>query len=133
MLKTILIMTSHFLYKELTSLAIEAFYSVYNEMGHGFLEKVYQEAMLIELKDLGLDVKGNVPIKVYYKERLIGRYFADIILESRIVLELKTSSKLQAAHEFQVLNYLKATELEIGMLFNFGVKPDFKRLIFTNH
>tara|TARA_R110002050_G_scaffold104106_1_gene213463 strand:- start:1099 stop:1479 length:381 start_codon:yes stop_codon:yes gene_type:complete len=126
-------MTSHFLYKELTSLAIEAFYSVYNEMGHGFLEKVYQEAMLIELKDLGLDVKGNVPIKVYYKERLIGRYFADIILESRIVLELKTSSKLQAAHEFQVLNYLKATELEIGMLFNFGVKPDFKRLIFTNH
>lgn len=120
------------LHKDITDKVIKAFYNVYNTLGYGFLEKVYENAMLIELRKLGLNVHTQVPIKVYYDELLVGQYFADMIVEEKIIVELKAAKDLCEEHEFQLINYLKATELEIGLLMNFGKTPQFKRKIFTN-
>jgi GxxExxY protein len=119
-------------HQNITELIIKAFYNVYNSLGYGFLEKVYENAMMIELRKLGLNVQRQVPIKVFYEEQLVGEYFADIIVEENIIVELKAAENLCEAHEFQLINYLKATELEIGLLLNFGKKPQFRRKIFTN-
>lgn len=120
------------LHKEISDKIIKAFYNVYNSLGYGFLEKVYENAMMIELRKLGLTVQRQVPIKVFYEEQLVGEYFADIIVEGNIIVELKATENLCETHEFQLINYLKATELEIGLLLNFGKKPQFRRKIFTN-
>jgi GxxExxY protein len=120
------------LHKDITDKIIKAYYNVYNSLGYGFLEKVYENAMLIELRKLGLNVQKQVPIKVFYDEQLVGQYFADIIVEETIIVELKATEGLREEHEFQLINYLKATELEIGLLMNFGKTPQFKRKIFTN-
>jgi len=120
------------LHKETSDKIIKAFYNVYNSLGYGFLEKVYENAMIIELRKLGLNVQRQLPIKVFYEEQLVGEYFADIIVEGNIIVELKAAENLCDAHEFQLINYLKATELEIGLLLNFGKKPQFRRKIFTN-
>ena len=120
------------LHKEISDKIIKAFYNVYNSLGNGFLEKVYENAMMIELRKLGLNVQRQVPIKVFYEEQLVGEYFSDIIVEENIIVELKAAENLCDAHEFQLINYLKATELEIGLLLNFGKKPQFRRKIFTN-
>jgi len=120
------------LHKDITDKIIKAYYNVYNSLGYGFLEKVYENAMLIELRKLGLNVQKQVPIKVFYDEQLVGQYFADIIVEETIIVELKAAEGLREEHEFQLINYLKATELEIGLLMNFGKTPLFKRKIFTN-
>jgi GxxExxY protein len=120
------------LHRDITNKIIKAFYNVYNSLGYGFLEKVYENAMLIELRKLGLNVQKQVPIKVFYDEQLVGQYFADIIVEETIIVELKAAEGLREEHEFQLINYLKATELEIGLLMNFGKTPLFKRKIFTN-
>lgn len=120
------------LHKEISDKIIKAFYNVYNSLGYGFLEKVYENAMMIELRKLGLNAQRQVPIKVFYEEQLVGEYFADIIVEESIIVELKAAENLCEAHEFQLINYLKATELEIGLLLNFGKKPQFRRKIFTN-
>lgn len=120
------------LHKEISDKIIKAFYNVYNSLGYGFLEKVYENSMMIELRKLGLTVQRQVPIKVFYEEQLVGEYFADIIVEGNIIVELKATENLCEAHEFQLINYLKATELEIGLLLNFGKKPQFRRKIFTN-
>jgi GxxExxY protein len=119
-------------HQNITELIIKAFYNVYNSLGYGFLEKVYENAMMIELRNLGLNVQRQLPIKVFYEEQLVGEYFADIIVEGHIIVELKAAENLCDAHEFQLINYLKATELEIGLLLNFGKKPQFRRKIFTN-
>ena len=121
-----------FLHKELSNKIIKAFYNVYNTLGYGFLEKVYENALLIELKQLGLECEKQKPIKVNYNNIIVGEYFADIIVENRIILELKVAENICEEHEFQLINYLKATEIEIGLLLNFGKKPEFKRKIFTN-
>ena len=120
------------LHKDITDKIIKAYYNVYNSLGYGFLEKVYENAMLIELRKLGLNVQKQVPIKVFYDEQLVGQYFADIIVEETIIVELKAAEGLCEEHEFQLINYLKATELEISLLINFGKTPQFKRKIFTN-
>ena len=120
------------LHKEISDKIIKAFYNVYNSLGYGFLEKVYENAMMIELRKLGLTVQRQVPIKVFYEEQLVGEYFADIIVEGNIIVELKATENLCETHEFQLINCLKATELEIGLLLNFGKKPQFRRKIFTN-
>ena len=120
------------LHKEISDKIIKAFYNVYNSLGYGFLEKVYENAMMIELRKLGLTVQRQVPIKVFYEEQLVGEYFADIIVEGNIIVELKATENLCETHEFQLINYLKATELEIGLLLNFGKKPQFRRKIFKN-
>ncbi|GGP04332.1 hypothetical protein GCM10010992_16040 [Cloacibacterium rupense] len=121
-----------FKHSEITEIIIKSFYKVYNKLGYGFLEKVYENAMYIELKNEGLFVEKQKPIKVYYNKTEVGNYFADLVVNECIIVELKASESLCEEHEFQLINYLKATEIEIGLLLNFGKKPDFKRKIFTN-
>lgn len=123
---------SNLLHKDLTDAIIKVYYSVYNELGYGFLEKVYQNAFYHELKNQGFDVVAQQQIKVYYKEKLVGEYFADLIVQDVIIIELKAAEVLVQENELQLLNYLRATDKEIGLLFNFGKKPEFKRKIFTN-
>ncbi|MEW6209343.1 MAG: GxxExxY protein [Acidobacteriota bacterium] len=118
--------------EDLTRRIIKAFYKVYNTLGYGFLEKVYENALLIELKNMGLAARHQQPIKVYYGEEIVGEYFADIVVEEVVILELKAADAICKEHEAQLLNYLKATEIEIGLLLNFGPKPEFRRKIFTN-
>ena len=120
------------LYEDKTELIIKAFYKVYNTLGYGFLEKVYHNAMLIELDENGLDVKSQYPIKVFYEGNMVGEYYADIIVDDCIIIENKVADILKEEHEFQLINYLKATEIEVGLLLNFGKKPSFKRKYFTN-
>ena len=120
------------MYEDKSDKVINAFYKVYNRLGYGFLEKVYQNALLIELQSMGFDVKSQYPIKVYYEEYEVGEYYADILVDDCIIIENKAMEALREEHECQLINYLKATDIEIGLLFNFGKKPDFKRKIFTN-
>jgi GxxExxY protein len=121
-----------YLYKDLTSSIISCFYKVYNELGYGFLEKVYENALKIELESKGLFVEKQKPIAVYYNEYLVGEYFADLIVENKVILELKAAESLCEENEFQLINYLKATNIEVGLLLNFGKKPQISRKIFTN-
>ncbi|MEO0042436.1 MAG: hypothetical protein RL329_1884 [Bacteroidota bacterium] len=120
-------------HKDLTDKIIRAFYKVYNELGHGFLERVYQNAMIVALKSEGLDVVPQKPIKVYYQEHLVGDYFADIMVNDTIIVELKAATMLVEAHQNQLRNYLKASGMEIGLLMNFGEVPTFKRLTWFNN
>ncbi|MDH5507505.1 MAG: GxxExxY protein [Anaerolineae bacterium] len=116
----------------LTEQIISAFYNVYNELGYGFLEKVYENAMAIELQQAGLKSVQQSPIRVYYAGQLVGDYYADIIVSDLIIVELKAIKTLTAQHEAQLLNYLKATTYETGLLLNFGPKPQIKRRAFEN-
>ena len=117
-------------YEDITRLIIGSFYNVYNTLGPGFLEKVYENALLIELKGQGLAVDSQYPINVYYKEICVGEYVADIIVEDRIVCEVKAIRKLRPEHEAQLLNYLKATRIKLGLLLNFGPEPKVVRRIY---
>ena len=120
------------LHSETTDLILKAYFNVYNTLGYGFLEKVYENALLIELKSMGLKAQRQVPVKVYYQEQMVGDYYADIIVEDQIIIELKAAEALCEEHEFQLINYLKATNIEVGLLLNFGKKPQFSRKVFTN-
>jgi len=124
---------SVYLHQELSSNIISSFYKVYNTLGFGFLEKVYENALLFELTKAGLFVEKQKPIKVYYEDKLVGEYFADLMVENKIILELKAVESLIEEHELQLINYLKATDIELGLLLNFGKKPEIKRKIFTNN
>jgi GxxExxY protein len=119
-------------YEKLTERVIGIFYEVYNELGFGFLESVYREAMLLALRQAGLQVAKEVPIDVYFRGQLIGKFFVDLWVEAVLLLELKSCRCLDSAHEAQLLNELRATDAEVGLLLNFGPKPDFKRLVFDN-
>ena len=121
------------LYKEKTESIIAGFYKVYNSLGYGFLEKVYENALRIELKNSGHSVQTQFPITVYYENHNVGNYFADLLIDDKIILEIKTVETLKDEHECQLINYLKATEYEIGLLLNFGKKPEIKRKIYTNN
>ena len=118
-------------HRYLTRQIIRCFYAVYNELGTGFLETVYENSFAIALEELGLQIEKQKPIPVHFRNRLVGEFRADLIIEDKVILELKAVSNLQTAHEAQLLNYLKATNREIGLLFNFGDKPEFKRMIFN--
>ena len=120
------------LYEDKTKKIIKAFYKVYNTLGYGFLEKVYQRALLIELREMGFNCKEEAPVKVYYEGINVGDYRADIIVDDCVIIENKAAESLCEANEFQLINYLKATEIEVGLLLNFGKKPEFRRKIFTN-
>ena len=120
------------IYQETTDKILCAFYRVYNILGFGFLEKVYENAMGIELLNMGLNVRQQQIIPVYYEGSLVGEYFADVVVNDQIILELKTAEALRNEHFAQLINYLKATRIELGFLLNFGRKPEFKRMIFTN-
>lgn len=118
-------------HSSLTSPIIKAFYKVYNSLGYGFLEKVYHNALRVELQRKGLNVRSLYPIKVYYESRLVGDYIADLVVDEKVILELKAMEWLHEQHEHQLINYLKATEMEVGLLLNFGPEPQFKRKILT--
>lgn len=120
------------LHKDITDKIIKAFYRVYNELGFGFLEKVYQNALFLELIELGLFCEKQKQIKLYYKGKIVGEYFADVIANNQVIIELKAAEALIEEHELQLVNYLKATEIEVGILLNFGKSPEFKRKFFTN-
>ena len=119
-------------YSDLTKKIIGCFYNVYHSLGYGFLEKVYENSFAIELKQNGLFTVQQMPIKVSYKDNPVGDYFADLVVENKIILELKAQETLALENEAQLLNYLKATEYEVGLLLNFGKKPEIKRRIFSN-
>ena len=119
------------LHKELTEEVINAFYDVYNELGYGFLESVYLNALAQELTTRGFQVEVQKGIQVFYLKRLVGQYFADILFENAVIIEVKATETLCEAHEFQLVNYLKATETEVGLLLNFGKKPECKRKVFS--
>ena len=120
------------LYKEKTDKIIKAFYKVYNKLSYGFLERVYQNALLIELRKMGFVCESEKPVKVYYEGELVGDYRADIVVDHCIIIENKAAVSLCEDHEYQLINYLKATEIEVGLLLNFGKTPEFKRKIFSN-
>ena len=116
----------------LTSKIIRAYYTVYNTLGFGFLEKVYENAMILELQKMKIHGKRQVPLKVFYNGNMVGDYYADIIVEDRVIIELKAAEALREEHEAQLLNYLRATSIEYGLLLNFGKRPQIKRKIWTN-
>lgn len=120
------------LHGSITDSILKVYYEVYNELGAGFLEKVYQNAMYFELIARGYKVEAQKQIKVYFKKQLIGDYFADLLVENKVIVELKACELLMNVHVAQTMNYLKATEIEVGLLLNFGEEPEFKRFIYTN-
>ncbi len=119
-------------HNNLTEKIIGAFFTVYNALGYGFLEKVYENALALELRKQGFQVEQQKPITVYYDNRPVGQYFADIIVNDVVILELKAVHQLLKEHEAQLLNYLKATAFEVGLLLNFGPKATFKRKVYGN-
>ena len=121
------------LHKSITDIILKVYYEVYNELGYGFLEKVYQNAMYFELKSLGYKVEAQKQIKVYFKQQLVGEYYSDLLVEDKVIVELKAYEILMNAHIEQIMNYLKATPIEVGLLLNFGEEPNFKRFIYTNY
>lgn len=123
---------SEYLHSELTGEIIKAFYNVYNELGYGFLEKVYERSMMIELNTLDLECASQVPIDVFYEGEKVGEFYADLLVENKVIVELKAAEAIRKEHEAQLLNYLRATEIEVGLLLNFGKKPDHKRKLFEN-
>jgi GxxExxY protein len=120
------------LHANLTEKIIKAFFKVNNTLGYGFLEKVYENAMAIELIKMGCNVRQQQNIKVYYETEEVGDYYADLLIDDLVIIELKAAESLCEEHEVQLINYLKATKMEIGLLLNFGKKAEFKRKIFTN-
>jgi len=121
------------LHQEITDTILKCFYKVYNELGYGFLEKVYENSLIIELQKNNLQCSPQSPIKVYYGESHVGTYFADILVEDKIILELKAGEGgIIMEHELQIVNYLKATKYEVGLILFFGEKPLMQRKIFTN-
>jgi GxxExxY protein len=123
---------SDFKHQELTEKIIKLFYKVYNKLGYGFLEKVYENAMMIELKKENIPASAQAPIKVIYDDEVIGDYYADILVDNKVIVELKAVRNLSGENEAQLLNYLKATGIEVGLLLNFGVRPELKRRVFDN-
>jgi GxxExxY protein len=119
------------LHEATTGKILGCFYKVYNTLGFGFLENVYEKSLCIELQNRGMTYKRQCPIDVYYDSTKVGNYYADIIVDDTIILELKASKKLLQAHEYQLINYLKATDINVGLLLNFGKEPTFKRKIYT--
>ncbi len=114
-----------------TGLILNAFYAVYNELGYGFIENVYQNALYKELCRRGIPCVAHPKINVYYRGEIVGYYEADIIAFDSVILELKAVNRLLKEHEIQLRNYLKATNIEVGLLLNFGPKPEIHREVFS--
>ena len=123
---------SKYLHSEITEQIIGGFYETYNELGHGFLESVYEEALFRVLREKGLRVGRQVPVAVWFRGEQIGQFFADMVVNGSVIIELKAVRVLEPAHEAQLLNYLRATSLEIGLLLNFGPRATVRRMAFSN-
>ena len=124
-------MTEEYLHQELTEKVIGCSYKVHNELGSGFLEKVYQNALAIESKEMGIHFVQECPLNVLYRGSIVGEYFPDFIINERVIVELKAIEMLSKPHEVQLVNYLKATGLKIGLLINFGKSVTVKRRILS--
>jgi GxxExxY protein len=122
---------SDLLQSELTREVIGAFFAVYNELGPGFLESVYVNALVIALAEKGLNAQVEVPLLVRFRNHVVGHFRADLLVEESLVLEVKAVSALAKAHEAQLVNYLRATSIPIGMVLNFGPRAEFKRRVCT--
>ncbi len=125
-------MSEQLLHSDITEEMIGVFYHVYNQLGYGFSEKVYHKAMLITLRKDGWSVESEKKISVFFEGENVGNYYADIVVEGKVMLELKSAEQLSKEHEIQLMNYLRSTEIEVGLLFNFGKSAQFKRKYFTN-
>jgi GxxExxY protein len=121
----------NYIHSDLSHAIIKAYYEVYNELGTGFLESVYENAMMEVLTGYGLKVEKQFPIEVCFREKVVGNFKADLIIEDRILVELKAAGHIHSKYKAQIINYLKATNIEIGLLMNFGEEPEFKRYIFN--
>jgi GxxExxY protein len=120
-------------HKDITDKILHAFFKiVYPQLGYGFLEKVYENAMVIALTSLGLKIEAQAKIVVHFQNQVVGEYFADLLVNDLVIVELKAVSRLLLEHEAQLLNYLRATPYEVGLLINFGAKPEFRRKVFDN-
>ena len=120
------------LHKELCEEIIGAFYRVYNTLRHGFLEKVYENALMVELKRMGFHVLQQSEVQVFYQGIEVGYYKADLIVENKVIVELKTAENIAEEHECQLINYLRASDIEVGLILNFGKTARFKRKVFEN-
>ncbi|MEP6676494.1 MAG: GxxExxY protein [Ferruginibacter sp.] len=125
-------MDSNYKYADITGFIIKAFYNVYNKLGYGFLEKVYEKALVIEMDKLGMNVSTQIPIDVFYDGQKVGKYYADLLVDKKVIVELKATECINETHEAQLTNYLRATEYKIGLVLNFGKKAQFKRKAFSN-
>lgn len=123
---------STYKHSEITELVIKTFYEVYNELGFGFLESVYRNSLQLALIGKGLHVEAEVPVPVFFRGKLVGDFRGDLVVQSSVLLELKTAEVISIAHEAQLLNYLRATSLGLGLILNFGPKPQVRRLLFDN-
>jgi len=121
-----------FKHGEITQKVIGVFYEVYNELGHGFLESVYEKSLEIALSSMGVKVRRQIEIPVSFRGQRVGIFTADMLVEDCVLLELKAARALDTSHVAQLLNYLRATDIEVGLLLNFGLKPELKRLLFDN-
>lgn len=119
-------------HRPLTQKIIGVFYEVYNELGHGFLESVYQKSLILALTEANLKVHSPVDIPVWFRGHQVGDFEADVLVETCVLLELKAVRTLDSSHQAQLLNYLRATNIEVGLLLNFGARPEFKRLAYDN-
>ena len=121
-----------FKHGEITQKIIRVFYEVYNELGHGFLESVYEKSLQIALISAGAKALTQIEIPVSFRGQCVGKFTADLLVDDCVLVELKAARTLDSSHEAQLLNYLRATDIEVGLLLNFGFKPEFKRLVFDN-
>jgi len=119
-------------YGDLTGSIIGVFYEVYNELGHGFLESGYQKSLEIALTSAGFNVHHEFEIPVWFRRQKVGDFSADLLVNRCVLVEIKAVRTLDGVHQAQLLNYLRATDIEVGLLLNFGIKPEFKRLVFDN-
>jgi GxxExxY protein len=120
---------SEYKYEQITGQIINAAHTVHNSLGYGFLEKIYQNSLLIELKNRGLQVETQKPVTVYYSGKSVGEYFVDLVVEGKVIVEVKSVENLNSLFEAQLLNYLKATGLTVGLIINFGPSVQVKRMV----
>jgi len=125
-------MNADFKYFQLTQQIIGVYFDVYNELGMGFLESVYQKSLALALKSAGLEVFSRIDIPVWFRGQQVGQFEGDLLVEKCVLLELKAARALNSTHQAQLLNYLRATEIEVGLLLNFGPRPEFKRVAYDN-
>ena len=118
------------MYEDITKKIIKCFYNIYDELGSGFLESVYEKALMIELEEIGLKADSQKSLNVYFKDQLVGEFKTDIIVEEKVIIEIKAVTKIMPQHEAQLINYLKATGVKVGLLVNFGDKLQFERRVF---
>lgn len=124
--------THGFKHGQITQKIIGFFFEIYNELGHGFLESVYEKSLEVALNSIGIKVCRQIEIPVSFRGHLVGDFSADMLVENCVLLELKAARSIDPSHTAQLLNYLRATQIEVGLVLNFGLKPEFKRLLFDN-